>query len=112
MGTDKMRSDAPDDAKNCFVYPMHGALTVNGLPRTWSYLPWGTPLRQQEAAPDRQNYSSPAIASVKSCDHEPLVQAMQQRGEYSWCVGCEFSTAFAMLQSMIAAKPFESAVAW
>ena len=87
--------------------PRHEALAINGTLRLSAYLPWSRALRRRDADPTRQNYSSPEIAKVRTCEDEPTLHAMNQKSSYSWCRGCPDSLAYGMLQSIVAHRPFE-----
>ncbi|CAK9033542.1 Uncharacterized protein (Fragment) [Durusdinium trenchii] len=96
--TDELREDT--DFKSCFVEPSNKALVVDGMPRLTAYLPWFSPRKRDT----QMNYSEPP--QMKSCDQEPVVQAMNEDETYSWCRGCPISVAFAVLQTIVTSRPF------
>ena len=86
------------DFESCYVEPSNQALILDGRPRLSAYLPWFS------AKPYVSNYSLPLR---QSCDAQPVVLAMTATETYSWCRGCPLSVAFAVLQTIVAARPFE-----
>ncbi|CAJ1364875.1 unnamed protein product [Effrenium voratum] len=112
----ELREAVAPEARSCFVEPSNQALLLEGAPKLTAYLPWSHPLRRAQAEPWRRNYSAPDFARrMRSCIHEPVVQAVEQAQKseaseeesYSWCRGCSLAVAYAVLQVIISSRPFD-----
>lgn len=70
---------------------------MDGRPRLSAYLPWF------QAERFLLNYSEPQRLP---CDTQAVVEAMRASESFSWCRGCPLSVAFAVLQTIVATRPF------
>lgn len=103
----ELRSEAPVLARTCFVPLSDIFLDKGGQLVAFSfhnslYRPSQRPLRRADAELGHQDYSRMNLSTASCRDNLP---EQQEESRWSWCMGCTFSAAFVLLQTIVASRP-------